>query len=382
MPAKYGGVERHVHDLSVSLAKKGYEVTVYSRKWYTQKRNGQLGGVNILHKPTLRTKHLDAITHTLISSFHALFQKYDIIHYHGVGPSLVSWIPRIFCPRTKVITTFHSIDRYHQKWGGLAKIFLHMGEWTACKFAHETITVSESLKKYCLNEYGKETNYIPNGVTVPKNLSPEIVPNEFGLQKNKYLVMVSRLVPHKGAHLLIEAFHNLKAHNPDDLTIQNLKLAIVGGEVYTSEYVKQLHIQASNVNDIVFTDFQSGEALEQLYKNALALVHPSLNEGLPITVLQAMSYEKPALLSTIPEHLELVSDPRLLYKENDIKQLEICISEFLNLSVEEREKIGKENLNTIEKKFSWDVVVPQIEKIYRQERKKKAKAARLSEVTA
>jgi len=367
MPAKYGGVERHVHDLSISLAQKGYDITVYSRKWYTQKRDGEYGDVKILHKPTLKTKHLDAITHTLISTLHAIFQKYDVIHYHGVGPSLVSWIPRIFSPRTKVITTFHSIDRYHQKWGGLAKFFLRIGEWTACRFAHETITVSESLKQYCLNEFGKETNYIPNGVNISKNLSLKNLLSEFGLEKNKYLVMVSRLVPHKGAHLLIEAFHNLKAHNPDDPTVQNLKLAIVGGEVYTSEYVRQLHMQASNVNDIVFTDFQSGEILEQLYTEALALVHPSLNEGLPITVLQAMSYGKPALLSTIPEHLELVSDPRMLYKENDVRQLESCISEFLNLNSGEKEKIGEENLKLIEKKYTWDVVVPQIEKVYKQD---------------
>lgn len=365
IPAIYGGVERHVHDLAIHLA-KNHEVYVYSRKWYSNSQDQKFEGVNIIHTPTIHTKHLDAIINTFTSTIHALFQKYDIIHYHGVGPSLLSWIPRVFAPKTKVVTTFHSIDRYHQKWNFFAKLILRLGEKTACTFAHKTIAVSESIKQYCLNEFNKNVTYIPNGVNEKTTEIFENKLNQFHLQKNNYLVMVSRLVPHKGAHILIEAFQKLKSENKDNENIQKLKLAIVGGSAYTDTYIKKLHLQASNVNDIVFTDFQSGKTLEELYANSLALIHPSLNEGLPITVLQAMSYEMPTLVSTISEHLELIKNPKMLFKENDAEALKKCLYEFLNLSEEERNKMGQENKQTIHKNYSWDVIVPQIEALYKK----------------
>ena len=356
IPAIYGGVEKHVHDLAIHLA-KNHEVYVYSRKWYSNSQDQKFEGVNIIHTPTIHTKHLDAIINTFTSTIHALFQKYDIIHYHGVGPSLLSWLPRVFAPKTKVVTTFHSIDRYHQKWNFFAKLILRLGEKTACTFAHKTIAVSESIKQYCLNEFNKNVTYIPNGVNEKTTEIFENKLNQFHLQKNNYLVMVSRLVPHKGAHILIEAF-------------QKLKLAIVGGSAYTDTYIKKLHLQASSINDIIFTDFQTGESLEQLYFNSIALVHPSLNEGLPITVLQAMSYGVPTLVSKIPEHLEIIKNPEVLFQENNTEDLKNILYNFLQKTEKEKKQIGKENLEIIKKYYSWQVVVPEIEKVYKMLLKK------------
>ncbi|PIZ96004.1 MAG: glycosyl transferase family 1 [Candidatus Magasanikbacteria bacterium CG_4_10_14_0_2_um_filter_33_14] len=365
IPAIYGGVEKHVHDLALRLA-KNHDIYVYSRKWYTKIKENSYQGVNIVHTPTIHTKHLDAISHTFTSTIHALFQGYDIIHYHGVGPSLLSWIPRIFAPKTKVVNTFHSIDRYHQKWNFFAKFMLRLGEKAACTFAHETIAVSESIKQYCQNEYNIAPTYIPNGVNkIEKKIGQDNL-KQFNLEKNKYFVFVSRLVPHKGAHLLIEAFQNLKKNNPKNNKIQNLKLAIVGGSAYTDDYIKQLHEQAKNNNDIIFTDFQSGDILDELYANSLALVHPSLNEGLPITVLQAMSYQIPVLVSTIPEHLEIIRDPQALFIENNINEMEKCIKNFLARDTKEHEKMAKDNIAIIDKQYTWDVIVPRIEQLYKR----------------
>lgn len=369
IPAIYGGVEKHVHDLAIHLA-QNHDIYVYSRKWYSNSQKSQFEGVNIIYTPTIHTKHLDTIVHTLTSTIHAIFQKYDIIHYHGVGPSLLSWIPRVFAPKTKIVTTFHSIDRYHQKWNFFAKVILRLGEKTACTFAQKTIAVSESIKQYCLNEFNKNVNCIPNGVNEKTN---EIFTNkltQFNLQKNNYFIMVSRLVPHKGAHILVEAFQKLKSENKDNENIQKIKLAIVGGSAYTDNYIKKLHLQASSINDILFTDFQTGDALEQLYANAIALVHPSLNEGLPITVLQAMSYGVPTLVSKIPEHLEIIKNPEVLFQENNVEDLKNILYNFLQKTEEEKQQIGKENLEIIQKYYSWQVVVPQIEKVYKMLLKK------------
>ncbi|MBT3419287.1 MAG: glycosyltransferase family 4 protein [Candidatus Magasanikbacteria bacterium] len=364
IPAIYGGVEKHVHELSSELVLAGHKVSVYSRSWYSEGVTSIVDGVRVVFTPSIHTKHLDTITHTLSSTIHALFYGYDVIHYHGVGPSLLSWIPRIFSPKTRVITTFHSIDRYHQKWGLFARFCLKLGEYTACLFAHKTITISESLTKYCAKEFHKDTVCIPHGLTQTTAIYSKEHISRFGFTPQKYLVMVSRLVPHKGAHLLIEAFRRLKKQHLNDPQIQDLKLAIVGGSVYTNQYVKQLHEQAHVCNDIVFTDFQSGDTVEALYANALALIHPSLNEGLPLTVLQAMSHGTSVLVSNIPEHLELVQDPRSIFVENDVAAIEEKIYAFLALSASEKEAMIQKNIETVHKHYAWDKIIGKIVALY------------------
>ncbi|HRH23287.1 MAG TPA: glycosyltransferase family 4 protein [Candidatus Magasanikbacteria bacterium] len=366
IPAIYGGVERHVHDLSVRLVEHGHGVTVYARKWYTGK-NGtdQVEGVTRVHTPTIKTKHLDTIVHVFTSTIHALFSSYDVIHYHGVGPALLAWIPRVFKPQVRVIVTLHSLDRFHQKWNVFAKYMLKLGEKAANIFADDTITVSKSLHEYVKAEYGVETTYIPNGVEIPQRTTSVAHIASFGLTRDNYIVMISRLVPHKGAHVLIEAFKKLKERNINDTSIQSLKLAIVGGAAYTDKYVQSLHVAAASMNDVVFTDFQSGDALNELYSNARVLVHPSINEGLPITVLQAMSHAIPVLLSSIPEHEEILSDEKMFFKENDVESLVSRLEVFMKLNKQDRLHIGKQNKAIIYEKYDWEHVVSHIEDVYR-----------------
>lgn len=369
IPAIQGGVERHVHDLSLGLVENGQEVTVYARKWYSPNESPTFQGIKIKYLPCIHTKHLDAITHSFLATIDAIKNNYDIIHYHGVGPSLLAWIPRIFARHSLVVCTFHSIDRYHQKWNPIAKLFLRLGEKAACVFPHKTITISQGLQQYCLNEYNKETIYIPNGINPKEEKNSDTI-NQFGLNKNEYFVMVSRLIPHKGAHVLIEAFNNLKKNNPDNQAIKNLKLAIVGGSAYTDDYVKKLHRLASNNNQIIFTDFQSGKTVDQLYANSLALIHPSFNEGLPITVIEAMSHGKPVLLSNIAEHIELGTDYNLIFKDNDVKELEDKMLYFINLSEEEKILLGKQNKTIVDEKYHWKKLIPKVIDVYEKEERK------------
>lgn len=360
MPASFGGVERHVHDLAVSLAGLNHQVTVYGRSWYTGKKGSiVIDGVQVAHTPTLHTKHLDAITHTFFSTIHALFQGYDVIHYHGVGPALLSWIPRLFSRKAIVVTTFHSIDRTHQKWGTFAKWVLRLGEKAAVKFAHYTITVSRSLEWYCQKEFNLSTVYIPNGVNPLTKTKSLAILKKLGLEPNQYLVMVSRLVPHKGAHFLIKAFSEFKEKNPH---LSKLKLVIVGGSVHTDTYVNELHAMAGS--DVVLAGFQTGIDIQSLYQNAIALVHPSLSEGLPITVLEAMNNGKPVLLSDIPEHLEIGTDSRLVFKRGNHNSIVASLTKFFALTQAEQDQIGEANAFIIETHYHWAHLVPQILAVY------------------
>lgn len=369
IPAKYGGVERHVHELSTRLASFGHGVTVYGRRWYSSEE-GVFEGVNRVNTPGVNTKHLDAITHTLTATIHAVMNKNDVIHYHAVGPALLSWIPRIFAPRTRIVTTFHCIDRYHQKWGWFARFALRLGEFAACRFAHKTITVSQTLKQYCLNEFQADAIYIPNGVAGHPHTCGNSAERlaKFDLEADRYVVMVSRLVKHKGAHLLIEAFRRFKqkqeAGNPH---VERFKLAIVGGSSHTDAYVQELREMASSDPDIVFTGYQSGIALEELFAHSIALVHPSMNEGMPFTVLEAMSHGKPVLLSDIPEHLELIGDLRAIFAQNSVESIERTLESFFALSEEEKNSMGTENKRKVQKEFDWDNIVGSVDTLYKAE---------------
>ncbi|OGH88722.1 MAG: hypothetical protein A3J93_01340 [Candidatus Magasanikbacteria bacterium RIFOXYC2_FULL_42_28] len=360
IPARYGGVERHVEELSYELAKLGHEIFVYARSWYTPKNIKNYRGINIIHTPSIHTKHLDAITHTLTSTLHALFQKPDVIHYHGVGPALLSWIPRLFLPNTKVVATFHCIDRYHQKWNFLARFALRVGEWFTCHIPHATIAVSESLRNYCLNEHLCHTRYIPNGARPIVDKSSELL-NQFGLKPEKYLLMVARLVRHKGAQYLISAWKNARALESELLA--DYKLAIVGDSVFTDDYVKELHTLANNYKSIIFAGWVDGKNLEALFANTALLVHPSENEGLPLTVLSAMAAGRPVLVSDIAEHLELIKDKNFLFANTNIDELTERIIALIKAPELRREQ-GAKNAERAQAHYDWAKIARQTENIY------------------
>ena len=266
IPCLLGGVERHVEELSTRLVKDGHKVLVYARSYYTPKDTKEYKGVRIIHLPTVKSKYLDAIFHTFLSSVHVLFQDVDIIHFHAIGPSFLCFIPKILKPQAKVIATFHCKDWEHQKWGILARTFLRMGAWIAVNIPDKTIVVSKTLRKYCRDKYGEDCEYIPNGVKVKDN-SEQITDNskqiteirKFGLERNGYILTVARLIKHKGIHYLIKVYNKLET---------NKKLVITGEGFHTDKYVKYLKSLAGSNKNIIFTGFKTGQDLEDLFKNA------------------------------------------------------------------------------------------------------------------
>ena len=360
IPALYGGIERHVDELSKGLVELGQDVFVYSRPWYSKERKSEIDGVKVIYTPSLKSKHFDAISHTFISIIHATLKDFDVIHIHGVGPALMAWLPKFIKPRQKVVVTFHCIDRKHQKWGIFARIMLRLGEYSACRFADRTITVSRTLNQYCSEAYDSMTQYIPNGVTLNKaNGSNELT--QFGIEPNEYIVMISRLVRHKGAHYLIDAYKQLKKRNPEILG--NKKLVFVGDSAFTDDYVKELREMGASDSDIVFTGFQSGETLKQLFENAYICVHPSESEGLPICVLEAMSYGLPVLASDIPENMEVVEEAGLSFENKNIEDLVTKLERYLPQD-EKLIEIGENAREFVDKNYNWKDISQEVSGLY------------------
>jgi glycosyltransferase involved in cell wall biosynthesis len=353
IPAKAGGIERHVEELSAELAKRGHEVLVYCRTWYTWPIQDHRG-VRCVKSLTIPTKHLDAIVNTFVSILSAARQNVDVFHIHGVGPALLAWLPKLLRPHAKVIVTFHCIDRHHQKWNWFARLMLSIGERVACFAPDATIAVSKTLEAYCRMSYGVNTKYIPNGTQIPMDADDKSHLKPFGLSKQKYLMFCARLVKHKGAHVLVEAWKKAKALRPG-LT-KNFKVAIVGGSAFTDEYVKRLNKKVAN-------DTQIDESLHALFANAYAIVHPSESEGLPIAVLEAMSYGKCVLSSDIPENLELTKDHGVTFSVGDADDLAQKIIMLLE-APEHVAAVGNEARVHVARHYDWKDIAETTEYLY------------------
>ena len=358
IPATFGGgVERYVEAVASNLVKLNHEVFVYTRPYYTPAKRKKYEGVNLISLPSIRTKNFDAISTVFLASIHTLFQDYDIIHYQGVGPSLLSFIPRIFKPSAKVVVTFHSLDRLHAKWSKLAKLILTISEWTACKFPHQTIAVSKGLQVYCLKKYNTPTTFIPNGIYLDSKSDDKKVLSEFGLKKNKYFIAMSRLVAHKRIEDVINAF--MKINNPD------FKLVIIGGSSYTDDYQTFLQQLAADDQRIVFTGFLSGERLFTIMKNSLALASASEDEGMPITILEVMSLGVPVILSDIRGHRELV-DNLIYFDLYDVKKLQKEMQYVLK-NTKKVKAAAKLQQKMIINDYNWDDIAKSIAEVYRQD---------------
>ena len=358
IPTQQGGIEKHVEELSARLAENGFDVTVYGRPHYTGKteRRFYWQGVKVVQLPSLPTKHLDAITHTLSSTFHALFQDYDIIHYHGVGPSLLSFIPRLLKPQTKVVATFHCIDRTHKKWGRFARLVLAVGEWTAVTFPHETIVISRILEKYCRYRFDKDCKYIPNGVCVnePEDEMYALISN--GLLPSQYILAVSRLVPHKGVHTLIKAYNALETTK---------KLVIIGDGAKTDDYVKEIKELAQDNPKIILAGLKSGNELAAIFKNAYLFVQPSEAEGLSIALLEAMAYGVPAVISNIEENQEPAEGLALEFINKSWEDLAQKLEFALN-NQGEIKRLAEQAKKHAEKEYDWQDIAEQTSVLYHE----------------
>jgi len=357
IPTKFGGVERYVEGVSQNLAKLGHDVFVYTRPYYTDKNKKVWHKVRLINLPSIHTKHLDAISHVFLATIHSLWQDYDVIHYQGVGPSLLSFIPRIFKPKTEVIVTFHSLDRNHAKWNWLARIILTIGEWTACKFPHRTITVSKGLQKYCLVRYNSPTTYIPNGVYSRTAKGAQGFLKKLGLKKYKYFVVVARFIKHKRIEDVIKAFSLL---NKNDM-----KLVVVGDVSFTGEYAKKVKESASK--NVLFLSSLSAEPLFNLITNATSFVSASEDEGMPISVLEALSLATPVILSNIEGHRDAVEGCYWYdFPVGDVNALYNRMKYIMRYQAKVRIE-ARQNQKLIRENYDWQGIASSLVDIYAQE---------------
>ena len=357
--SREGGVEIVVRELCTRMARQGYKITCYNRSGHHVSgvefdEKTEYPGICQKYVPTIEKKGLAAVSSSFFAALCSAFGKYDVVHIHAEGPAFFTWLPKIL--GKKVVVTVHGIDWQREKWkSGFGSKFIRQGEKNAVKYADEIIVLSKGVQEYFEDTYGRRTRFIPNGVNRPEIRETGLITEKFGLTKDSYILFLGRLVPEKGIRYLIEAFKNTKTDK---------KLVIAGGSSDTDSFTKELKELATDDDRIIFTGFVQGQMLDELYSNAYIYTLPSDLEGMPLSLLEAMSYGNCCLVSDIPECAEVVEDKALIFKKADVQDLRKKMQDACD-HPEMVMGIKTQAADFICKKYNWDDVVRETMKLYR-----------------
>lgn len=369
IPVTIGGIERYVENVSTRLSSRGHDVVVYTRPYYTDKNLKEHQGVTLVSLPTLKSKHLDAIIHSFLSTLHAIFiAKVDLIHYVNIGPALISWLPRLLNSKIKVVGKFECMDWNHKKWNSFAKFSLKLGAWAACRFPHKTFATSQEIKHFASLSYGKDLEVVNNGYTVKEPMSkPELDKQlaNLGLEDDNFMLSASRLIRHKGIHYLIDAFKQVKTNGIPE-KYKNLKLVIAGEGFHTDDYVEELKYQSSDRDDIMFVGNQTGQALQALYEGANTCVLPTESEGFSMLLVEWLGYSRTVLASDIAPNMEAVTDEdgkqlAVVFKNKSVEDLNNKLNYILQNDMSELTTLANQRAK---ERYSWDSVTDKVENIF------------------
>jgi len=351
IPNVQGGVETHCEALYPRLAAKGHDITLFARKGYVPEEPYRYRGVQVVPLWSVRKKSLEAILHTLYGIFYIALRRksFDLLHIHAIGPSLV--IPLARSLGIPVVMTHHGPDYDRKKWGPFGKKVLRFGEVCSAKFATEIIAVSRHIRKLLITNFNRDATYIPNGVDLPDILPPGQFLRKYNLQPRKYFLAVGRLVPEKGFHDLLAAFSGINT---------DWKLVIAGGADHEDDYSRGIKRDAAKNGQVVMTGFIKGEELQEIFSNAGLFVLPSYHEGLPIVLLEALSYDLPILASDIPANQELVSSEET-FPVGDVDALCIKLKEAI-----QHASTTSQGRARIQSEFNWGIIADKTEEIYRR----------------
>jgi len=346
--SKYSGIETYYEEVGGRLAGMGHRVTVYCRTYFTPPGK-EHNGMRVVRLPTIRSKHLETLLHTLLSTFHVLTQSCDVVHYHALGPALFSFIPRLAGKKT--VVTVQGLDWLRKKWGRIASAVLRVGERAAVSLPNGTIVVSRTLGEHYRKTYGAQTFYIPNGGILRERCFPNKI-FDWGLEPGKYILFLGRFSPEKGCHLLVEAYERLETE---------VKLVMAGASSYCDEYSRQLRSHTGQ--RIKILDWVSGNDLDELLTNAMVFVLPSELEGLSLALLDAMGAGLCVLSSDVPENREAIETVGFTFRRGDVADLADRLR-FLIANPAVREAAGQAARRRVREQYQWDEVASQVEGVY------------------
>ena len=365
MLSREGGIEIVVCELATRMSKRGHHVIAYDRNTSHVsggeiERIDEYEGVKIVPVWTVERKGLAAMTSSLSAAWKAAHSSADVVHIHAEGPAAMCGLIRLLGKkgsggqRKKVIVTIHGLDWQRAKWGGFASKYIKYGEKQAVKNADEIIVLSRGVQEYFEREYGRKTVFIPNGVMKPTPVPADEIKKLWGLEKDSYVLFLGRIVPEKGLRYLVEAWKGVKTDK---------KLVIAGGSSDTQAFLSELQEMCRGDESVIFTGFQQGRVLEELYSNCYVYVLPSDLEGMPLSLLEAMSYGNCCVVSDIAEMTEVVEDKAVVFPKSNVDELKKTLQGLLDdeVRVAEYKRVAAE---FICRKYNWEDVVDKTLALY------------------
>ena len=368
VPSREGGIEIAVEELAIRLTAMGHQVDCYNR-WQdfgagAVRLPREHKGIRLIRIPTLATPSLNAFIYSVLAVLRALAGGYDVMHFHAEGPCAMTFLPRLF--GIPVVSTIHGLDWQRAKWGRFASRYLLWGERNAARYSDALIVLSNGNQQYFTQTYGRETIYIPNGVSLIPCWEPEEIGRRWNLSKNSYILFLSRLVPEKGLHYLIGAYKKMDTDK---------RLVIAGGLTRNNEYVRQIRGMAEDDPRILFTDFVQGRVLEELMSNCCVYVLPSDIEGMSISLLEAMSCGVRCLVSDIEENVDVSGGYAASFPKGNIAMLQSCLERILGEDGRLHDREGQ--IAFIREKYSWDYAAAEHLRVYEQAAEKKQSRKKL-----
>lgn len=345
-----GGVAHYVEEVGARLVRRGYDVTVYCRPHFLGDERGDYRGMRRLVTGGLRGKYLDALTHTATAAMHALFSDYDIVHIHGAAPSIFSGMLQLR-PDAHIVTTLHGLDWTGSKWGRLASNVMRAAAHFGTHGSDEIVAVSRWVADQSLLQLNREAVFIPTGVS-PLDPVPAREMLELGIEPGGYVFCASRLVQEKGVHHLLEAWRQVRT---------NHQLVIAGDCPYRDRYMQQLQSLADE--RVIFAGYVKGRLLQELFSNARLYVQPSENEGLPIAVLEALSYGRCVLASDIPQNREALGPCGFTFHNKQPDDLARCMTELIDAPalLDEQYQTARDY---VRRERSWELTTDRHEELY------------------
>ncbi|MBD2449492.1 glycosyltransferase family 4 protein [Nostoc sp. FACHB-152] len=358
LPPKQGGIEHYCAELYPRIVAQGHSVDLFARSSYTQGswlESYDYQGVQVISLPSVDFRGVDAFVTSALGAIAATGKSYDIVHFHALGPSLFTCLPRI--TNAKIVVTCQGLDWQRAKWGNFSTRLIRAGEKSAVRFAHGMIVVSEALQNYFLQTYDRETVYIPNAPACYGESDPNFAyGKQLGLQQGRYVVFLGRLVPEKRPDLLVDAFSALKP--------AGWKLVLAGGVSDTKSFTANLLEKVADNRDIIFAGELRGTRLWEIVRGAGLFVLPSDLEGLPLAMLEAMQEGIPVLGSDIPPHQQLIDGGRGMLFESG--NLDSCIHS-LDWAIHHPQQLAAMAKNAqkyVRVNYNWDRITAENLKLY------------------
>lgn len=350
VPASYSGFETCAEELGARLAARGHDVTVYCRVPHIAYPGRFYRGMRLVKLPTIRSKHLDTLVHTLLSSLHALAMRYDITLYFNVGNSALTWIPRL--AGQGVVLNVDGLDWKRKKWGRFARWCIREAERWGTWCPHGIVTDSRRVQQYYRDRYGAPSTYIAYGA-VPGRVPPGAHLARYGLEPGGYILFVGRLVPENCAHHLVDAFEGLST---------DMRCVIVGDAPYAASYIGGLRATADR--RVIFTGYLFGEGYRELLSNAYCFVETSEVGGTHPALLEAMASGACVVVNDTPENLETIGEAGFGYEGAvGAAALRAVLERLLKdpALVEVRARSGVERVRA---HYSWDAVTDAYERLF------------------